>query len=151
MKKFSSRREVPFNWRIFPSEWKLKKFSRHGKLSLEFCGGCRVLWSQIQYKHHGFHSNARSGGSGVLDRLWGSVHVLYMLLYNISKFGAVVNLTETSASSQVYVSKRGKTTFSKIFNSFFGVLYSIIISQELTKLWLLPVQIHCEMHMLPLS
>lgn len=52
-----------------------------------------------------------------------------MLLYNISKFGAVVNLTETFASSQVYVSKRGKT-----FNSFFGVLYSIIISQELTKL-----------------
>lgn len=57
-----------------------------------------------------------------------------MLLYNISKFGAVVNLTETFASSQVYVSKRGKTIFSKIFNSFFGVLYSIIISQELTKL-----------------
>ena len=57
-----------------------------------------------------------------------------MLLYNISKFGVVVNLTETFASSQVYVSKRGKTTFSKIFNSFFGVLYSIIISQELTKL-----------------
>lgn len=151
MKKFSSRREVPFNWRIFPSEWKLKKFSRHGKLSLEFCGGCTVLWSQIQYKHHGFHSNARSDGSGVLGRLWGSVHVLYMLLYNISKFGVVVNLTETFASSQVYVSKRGKTTFSKIFNSFFGVLYRIIISQELTKLWLLPVQIHCEMHMLPLS